>query len=518
MTAVKIVEGVYWVGVQDPDLWVFDIIMETEFGTSYGAYLIKGRNGIALVDTVKEKFWDEYIENIRSVADLSDIKYLIMNHTEPDHSGSVAKLLQLIPGLKIVGSGTAMDFLQEICNQSYEQEIIRKGLELDLGGKTLTFISAMLLHWPDNIYTYLKEDKVLFSGDSFGSHYADDRIFNDLIGGDFIPAYKYYFDNIMGPFKPYVIRAMDKLSRHEITIICPGHGPVLRANVSAYMELYRQWAAPEPLSNERPKIVLAYVTAYGYTELLARKIAEGINESGDIDLKQYNLLESPEQQVLEEVQSADGILIGSPTINKDTLTPVWRLLSQLSPIACEGKKAAAFGSYGWSGEAVPNIEARLRMLRMRIMPGLRVRLNPDRVGLEKAENFGRDFSRAVLGEEKLFEPNLEYQIRINPNRPFYLNREKYPIKYSNKDIVIYWNPAQCTHDTNCFGSLGTVFNPERRPWVNVNGDEPQKIIKTINACPSGALKYSIPEESDLFPDLIPGPGSIDYDSDKRKES
>ena len=507
MPALKISEGVYWVGVQDPELRVLDIIMKTEFGTSYGAYLVKGEDGAALIETVKEPFWDEYLDNISSVGDLSEIKYLLINHTEPDHSGSVSKILQLIPGLKIVGSGNGMEFLQEVCNQSYEYQIIGKGQQIELGGKTLKFISAMLLHWPDNVYTYLKEDIILFSGDSFGSHYSDDRLFNDLIEADIKPAFKYYFDHIMGPFKPYVIRAMDKLARYEIDMICPGHGPIIRTDVSSYIDLYRQWAQPRP-ANERPQIVIAYVSAYGYTKQLAQQIAEGVNDHGNIEVNQYDLLETAEETVLEKMKNADGILIGSPTINKDALPPVWSLLHQLSPIECEGKKTAAFGSYGWSGEAVPNLECRLRMLRMRIMPGLRVRLNPCLVSLELARDFGRNFARAVSGEDKLLEPVLEYQIRVNTNRAMPVRREDYK-SYANKDLIVYWNPDRCTHDTNCFGSLGTVFNPETRPWVNIAADEPENIITTINACPSGALKYSIPQGSRLFPDPNPGPGSID---------
>lgn len=513
--AVQICEGVYWVGVQDPDLRVFDIIMETEFGTSYGAYLVKGQDGAALIDTVKEEFWDEYLDKIRSVIDLSQIKYLLINHTEPDHSGSVRKMLQLIPGLKVVGSGNAMEFLQEICNQSYAHQIIGKGQQIELGGKTLKFISAMLLHWPDNVYTYLKEDKILFSGDSFGSHYSDDRLFNDLIEADITPAFKYYFDHIMGPFKPYVIRAMEKLDRYEIDMICPGHGPIIRTDVSSYIEMYRQWAQPLP-PNERPKIVMAYVSAYGYTKQLAQQIANGIKDHANIEVHQYDLLETTEEMVREEVTKADGLLIGSPTINKDALPPVWNLLNRLSPIECDGKKAAAFGSYGWSGEAVPYLESRLRMLRMRIMPGLRVRLNPGLESLELARDFGRNFARVVSGEDKILEPALEYQKRVNANRDIPVRREDYIKSYANKDIIVYWNPARCTHDTNCFGSLGRVFNPEARPWVKIDGDEPEKIIKTINACPSGALKYSIPQGSRLFPDLNPGPGSIDSPREKSR--
>ncbi len=506
--ATEITSGVYWVGVQDPDLRVFDIIMETEFGTSYGAYLVKGEDGAALIDTVKEEFWDEYLDNLSSVIDLSEIKYLLINHTEPDHSGSVSKMMQLIPGLKIVGSANAMEFLPEICNQTYDHEVIGKGLEIELGGKTLKFIGAAMLHWPDNVYVYLKEDKILFSGDSFGSHFSDDRLFDDLIEADIVPAFKYYFDHIMGPFKPYVIRAMDRLARYEIDMICPGHGPIIRADVASYIDLYRQWARPRP-ANDPPKIVIAYVSAYGYTKRLAQQIAAGISEQGSIQVHQYDLLESSEEAVWEEAKSADGLLVGSPTINKDALPTVWNLLNRLSPIECDGKKAAAFGSYGWSGEAVPNLEARLRMLRMRIMSGLRVRLNPSSVSLELARDFGRNFARAVSGEDKMLEPALEYQMRVNTNRDMPVRQEDYIRTYANKDIVVYWNPARCTHDTNCFGSHRTVFDPESRPWVKVNADEPENIIKTVNACPSGALKYSIPQGSRLFPDLDPGPGSIE---------
>ena len=513
MPAVQICEGVYWVGVQDPDLRVFDIIMETKFGTSYGAYLVKGQDAAALIDTVKEEFCDEYLDNLRSVIDLSQIKYLLINHTEPDHSGSISKITELIPDLKIVGSGPALEFLREICHHSYNSQAIGKGMEIRLGGKTLRFLGAMLLHWPDNVYTYLQEDKILFSGDSFGSHYSDDRLFSDLIDFDIIPALKDYFDHIIGPFKPYVLRAVNRLARYEIEMICPGHGPIIRHDVERYIDLYRQWAQPLP-PNKCPRIVIAYVSAYGYTKRLAQQIAQGIADHGNIEVQQYDLLETPENTIREEMMKADGILIGSPTINKDAPPPVWDLLNQLSPIECHGKKAAAFGSYGWSGEAVPNLESRLRMLRMRIMPGLRVRLNPDSDALKLARDFGRNFARAVSGEKEILEPSLEYQKMVNTNWNIPVRREDYIRSYANEDLIVYWNPARCTHDTNCFNSLGTVFNPEAQPWVRIDADEPEKIIKTINACPSGALKYSIPQGSRLYPDLNPGPGSMDIPEEK----
>ncbi|MDD2620852.1 MAG: FAD-dependent oxidoreductase, partial [Syntrophomonadaceae bacterium] len=403
MQALEIKENVYWVGVQDPNLRVFDIVMTTEYGTTYNAYLVKGQEKTVLIETVKVRLFDEYLEDLQKVVNLSEIDYLIMNHTEPDHSGSVAKLLEKVPTITILGSQTALGFLKEITNQSFNSREIREGDSLDLGGKTLRFISAPFLHWPDTMYTYLPEDKILFTCDSFGSHYVDERVFNDLIEYDFMDAYKYYFDMIMGPFKPYVLEALEKIKDLELDVLCPGHGPVLRKNIPYYINLYREWATPPPQAADRkPEIVMAYVSAYGYTEMLADSIIEGIGAIGDFDIKRFNLVEDQLEDALQNIASADGLLIGSPTINGDVLPPIWELLIKLSPITHAGKVALAFGAYGWSGEAVPAIEQRLNALRMQVLPGMRVQFKPSARSLEDAFNLGMDFARTILdkGQDK----------------------------------------------------------------------------------------------------------------------
>jgi len=397
MGALKIKENVYSVGVQNPDLRVFDIVMRTEYGTSYNAYLVKGSDKTCLIETVKDRFFDEYLGNLQEVVKLEEIDYLIMNHTEPDHSGSVKKLMDKIPGLTILASPTALKFLKEITNSKLNAREVNHGEELDLGGKTLQFISAPFLHWPDTMYTYLQQDKVLFSCDSFGCHYSDPVMFNDLIDKDFTDAYKYYFDMIMGPFKPYVLEALEKIKDLEIDVVCPGHGPILRQNIEYYFDLYRQWATP-PASDgdERPKIVIAYVTAYGYTETISNSIVEGLEMIAEFNVMKFNLVEDPVSAVLEALPGADGLLIGSPTINGDTLPPIWELLTHLSPIVHADLVAAAFGAYGWSGEAVPNIEARLNALRMKVLSGLRINFKPSEANLEEAFTFGMDFAKAIL--------------------------------------------------------------------------------------------------------------------------
>jgi len=189
-----------------------------------------------------------------------------MNHTEPDHSGSVKQLMDKIPGLTILASPTALNFLKEITNSTLNTRKVNHGAQLELGGKTLEFISVPFLHWPDSMYSYLKEDKFLFTCDSFGCHYSDPRMFNDVVDKDFTNAYKYYFDMIMGPFKPYILEALDKIKNLDIEIICPGHGPIICQNLDYYYDLYRQWANLLPADeDDRPQIVMPYVTTYGYT-------------------------------------------------------------------------------------------------------------------------------------------------------------------------------------------------------------------------------------------------------------
>ncbi len=499
MGAVKIKENVFWIGVQDHGLRVFDIIMETQYGSSYNAYLVKGSEKTVLIETVKEKFFEEYLENIKELVDLSEIDCLIMNHTEPDHSGSVARLLQLIPDLTVVAHPNSIEFMEEIANLSFKNRAVGNGSKLSLGDKNLQFISALLLHWPDTIYTYLKEDKILFSCDSFGSHYADDRIFNDLIEKDFSDAYKYYFDVIMGPFKPHVLKALDKIEGLDIDCICPGHGPVLRKNIKYYLEFYRQWASPRIEKDQRPKIVIAYASAYGYTEKMAQTIEKVLKDSGDFNLKSYDLMETSSTEVSCEMENADGILIGSPTINKDIVPPVWNLLGQLSPIVHKGKVAAAFGAYGWSGEAVPAMEKRLISLRMKVMKGLRIRFNPSEKQLEEVRAFAGDFARAV--KNRAIE-SLKDSFIGDTSDDLKVGQGEYIKEYRNKDLIVHWNPERCMHDTHCFIGLPQVFDPEARPWVNMEGASPTDIIKAIDRCPSGALKYSIPEDSCIDPELL----------------
>lgn len=397
MSAIKAMDDLWWVGVEDHDLRVFDIVMHSDWGTSYNAYAVRGTEGVALFETVKEKFFDEYLANLKEVCSLDEVKYIVVGHTEPDHSGSLEKLLDLTPNATVVGSATAITFLKEIVNKPFASRAVKEGDTIDLGGHTLTFLSVPFLHWPDSMYTYIPEMKVLFTVDSFGCHYADDRVFNDLIDGDFTEAYKYYFDCIMGPFKPFVLKALDKIKGLDIQFIGNGHGPVLRANIPHYLELYRQWATPVVVPADERRVAIAYVSAYGYTKQLAGVIADALAEGGVKHVELYDLVECDLETARAAVQSADGFLLGSPTLVGDALPPIYEMLVGLNPIIHKGKPAGAFGSYGWSGEAVPKLTAQMQAIGLKLpVEGLKVRFKPSEAQLAEARQFGLDFAAAVL--------------------------------------------------------------------------------------------------------------------------
>lgn len=397
MSAIKAMDDLWWVGVEDHDLRVFDIVMHSDWGTSYNAYAVRGAEGVALFETVKEKFFDEYLQNLKEVCSLDEVKYIVVGHTEPDHSGSLEKLLELTPNATVVGSATAITFLKEIVNKPFASRAVKEGDTIDLGGRTLTFLSVPFLHWPDSMYTYIPEMKALFTVDSFGCHYADDRVFNDLIDGDFTEAYKYYFDCIMGPFKPFVLKALDKIKPLDIQFIGNGHGPVLRANIPHYLELYRQWATPVVVPADERRVAIAYVSAYGYTKQLAGVIADALAEGGVKHVELYDLVECDLETARAAVQTADGFLLGSPTLVGDALPPIYEMLVGLNPIIHKGKPAGAFGSYGWSGEAVPKLTAQMQAIGLALpVEGLKVRFKPSEARLAEARQFGLDFAAAVL--------------------------------------------------------------------------------------------------------------------------
>ncbi|WP_410496909.1 FprA family A-type flavoprotein [Cellulosilyticum sp. ST5] len=390
----------YWVGALDPTLRTFDIVMETEFGTTYNAYLLKGSEGIALFETVKDKCFDKYLEKLKKIVALEDIKYIIVDHTEPDHAGSVAKLLPYTPNATVVGSALAIRFMSQIINAPFKSLVVKDGETLSLGNKTIRFLSVPQLHWPDTMYSYIEEDGLLITCDSFGAHYSDERIFKNALEtdreADYESAYKYYFDMIMGPFKPFVLKALDKIKDLSIKFICPGHGMILdETNMQKYLDFYKTWSTPKALS---PKIVVAYVSAYGYTKEMAETICKGIDASdytGEVVL--LNLETDSLADAMAHIETAEGLLLGSPTILADALPPIWNVLTSLNPVVHRHLTVGTFGSYGWSGEALPHIQERFKQLKCRIpLQPLACVFKLGETNLQEAFNFGKDFATTLV--------------------------------------------------------------------------------------------------------------------------
>jgi len=400
MSSMQVRENLYWVGVQDYDLRVFDVIMHTNYGTSYNAYILQTSEGAILFETAKAQFFDEFLVNILEVCELNDIKYIILNHTEPDHTGSLEKLLKMIPDVKIIASEIGITFLSEICNTKIHGIAVGDDDAITLGGYTMRFFSVPFLHWPDSIYTYVEENGILFSCDSFGCHYADNLVCNDLIKGDFIDAYQYYFNMIMGPFKSYVRAALKKIKELNLTTICPGHGPVLRENINSYLDLYAEWSYErKAVERDKPKVTIAFVSAYGYTEELSGKIQEGIERTINADVYKFDMVGSRHDEVLNELISSDGIILGTPTVNGDALSPIHNLVNEMNGVMHGGKVAGAFGSYGWSGEGPDMIMARLEILRMNTLsPAYKTVFKPSEKELEGAVDYGRRFAEKLKNE------------------------------------------------------------------------------------------------------------------------
>ena len=397
--AVRISEDLYYIGVSDPDIRTFDIIMKTANGTTYNSYLLKTDDGIVILDTVKHEFEDEFFKKVESLCSYDDIKYIIMHHLEPDHSGALPELTKRAPHAKVFISPMAQPMLKSIAKtDNMEFETVWTNKELKIGSKTIKFLSTPNLHWPETMSSYLEEDKILFSGDVFGSHYYDNRLFDDIVG-DFDYAFKYYYDHIMRPFKSDVVKALSLYDNLEIEKICNLHGPIIRDNPSKYIELYREWSTKTDRLHGKKIISIFYVTSYKNTKDMAHNIYEGVEADENLIANIYDLTALDEQNMIAILEESTGILIGSPTINSDVPKPVWDLLSCMMVLEKKGKFGGCFGSFGWSGEAVDMMNSRLKALKFRVpLQAMKIKLIPTKEELFECYKFGVEFGEIVNGK------------------------------------------------------------------------------------------------------------------------
>lgn len=399
---LEVTRDVKWIGVLDPDIRTFDVVMETKFGTTYNSFFINADKKV-IVEATKKKFWDTYFEKIKQVCNPEDIEYIIVNHTEPDHSGNIANLINICPKAKIVGSGNVIRYLSDLFNTEFPSIVVKDGDTLDLGNKTLRFIGAPNLHWPDSMYTYLQEDKVLFTCDSFGAHFCSEEMYDNKVG-NYDEAFKYYFDVILKPFSRFMLKAIEKIRPLEINAICTGHGPLLTHDWKRYVDMTENWSKEHITHPGIERVLIAYVSAYGKTGILAGEIASGIIEEGGVEVDLCDIEKMPASELAEKIVNSSAIIIGTPTVNQNILPPVYNMFALMTPLREKGKLVGSFGSFGWSGEASKLLPAILTNLKMiHFEDGVFVKFTPSEDDFVKCQQYGKSF--AVKMKELKFAEN-----------------------------------------------------------------------------------------------------------------
>jgi NADH oxidase (H2O-forming) len=399
--AVALSGRIHWVGAFDPDLRTFDIILKSANGTSYNAYVVRGNEGVAVIDTVKEEFSGEFFARLESVADYSEIKVIVLNHLEPDHTGALPELMKRAPQAQLYISQKAQSMLKGLLKQDeISFKPVLTGDTVSLGDRSLYFLHTPYLHWPDTQCTYVPEEKTLFSGDVFGCHFCDKRLFNGETG-DFRFSFEYYYAHIMRPFKEYVLRALELIEPLPLKLIAPTHGPILRDRPERYIQRYRQLSSPglhSELSPNQKTLLIFYISSYGNTRKMAEAIYKGAMQVPDVRVSLYDLEGGEVAPFVDLIEDADGLILGTPTINGDAPKPIWDLLSSLTVVNLKSKLGGVFGSYGWTGEGVRLVEDRLRGLKLRVpIPGLRVKLIPTIDEIMECEAFGQELAQELMG-------------------------------------------------------------------------------------------------------------------------
>ena len=389
-------DKVTWVGKIDWELRRFHgDEYSTHRGSSYNSYLIRDEKTV-LIDTVWEPFAEEFVANLKKEIDLNEIDYIIAQHAEIDHSGALPLLLKEIPNVPIYCTANGAKILKAHFHEDWNFVEVKTGDELDIGENKLIFVEARMLHWPDTMFTYMTGENILFSNDAFGQHYASELLYNDLVdqGELYQEAIKYYA-NILTPFSPLVTNKIKEVLGFNLPVdmIATSHGVIWRDNPAQIIEKYLEWAD----AYQENQVTIVYDTMWNATRRMAEGIAKGIkSQDPDVVVKLYNAANSDKNDVITELFKSKAVLVGSSTVNKSIMSATAGILDMIRGIGFKNKKAAAFGSYGWSGESVDIITGRLKDAKFEIVnDGLKALWNPDEKAMEECIEFGRNFAKKM---------------------------------------------------------------------------------------------------------------------------
>lgn len=389
----KVKGNVDWVGKIDWELKKFHgSEYSTHRGSSYNAYVVQEAKTV-LIDGVWAPFAKEFVDNLEAEGILPRLDFVVANHGEVDHSGSLPELLRRRPGLPVYCTAKGVQSLKGLYHEDWNFQVVKTGDSLDIGnGKSLVFVEAPMLHWPDSMFTYLAGEALLFSNDAFGQHYASERLFNDLVDQDELWAecIKYYA-NILTPFSALVIRKIAEVLALGLPVemIAPSHGIIWRKDPLQIVTKYQAWAA----DYQEDRVAILYDSMWDGTRRLAEGIAQGISQaSPSTKVVVHNVAKTDKNDVITEVFRSKAILVGSPTVNRGILNAVAGILEEIRGLKFRGKAASAFGCHGWSAEGVPLLLEELGRAGFEVRgEGLRILWEPDAAAVEAARELGRKF-------------------------------------------------------------------------------------------------------------------------------
>ncbi len=387
-------EKVTWVGKVDWELKKFHgDEYSTHHGSSYNSYLIRDTEKTVLVDTVWKPYDKEFVQNLKQEVELSQIDAIIVNHGEVDHSGALPLLMKEIPDTPIYCTANGVKSLTGQYHENWNFIPVKTGDTLDLGTVTLTFIEAPMLHWPDTMFTYMSGENILFSNDGFGQHYATESLYNDMVDpSELMAEARKYYANILCPFSMMVARKIREIQAMNLPLdmICTSHGVIWRNNPVQIVEKYLEWAA----DYQDNQVSIVYDTMWEATRHMAQAIAAGLREADPgVTVKLFNASKSDKTDIIAEVFQSKAVVVGSPTVNNGYLYAIAGILELMKGAKFKKKKAAAFGSYGWSGEAVKLISEELAASGFEVVSeGKRASWEPDEAMLEDYKAYGRELA------------------------------------------------------------------------------------------------------------------------------
>jgi len=393
---IKITDKVTWVGKID---WELKHFHGNEYsvrkGSSYNSYLIRDKKNV-LIDTVWSPYDKEFVSKLKQEIDLKDIDYVIVNHSEPDHSGALVELLREIPDVPLYCTANGAKMLKGQYHEDWNFVTVKTGDTLEIGDSVLTFIEAPMLHWPDSMFTYMSKDNILFSNDAFGQHYATDSLFNDMADQCELEAEAIkYYANILTPFSKLVIKKINEVLGFNLplSMICTSHGVIWRDKPEQIVLKYLKWAE----DYQEKQITIIYDTMWNATRKMAEAIADGISAAApDYTVKVLNSSVEDKNDIITEIFKSKGILLGAPTVNNVSMHSIGGLMEMVQGLKFKKKYAAAFGSYGWSGEAVGQMTEALSKAGFSLVnDGLKMLWVPDEEGIKTCYNFGYEFASKI---------------------------------------------------------------------------------------------------------------------------